>query len=192
MCIRDRYQQELDGDYQACILVDRAKTIEPMFIMQSEFGVRQEVVDPIDTTDLFSAPVWSGWEEDGNALPNSMILRLMLEEKESLHFARADIAAAEFLLVRQAEAQSGTEQADWPDGITVPAIPLDENGGEVGYWADFSPYAAAQDGTQYQIYFRLFTRDGQEYRSNNGIAEFSVSPGSGSYGSGSGMLEPVF
>ncbi len=211
------YEQEADENNQAVILVDIAETIKPMFIIKSDAGLRQESLDELYTSDIFTVRVFSEWDNESETLEDKMILNLWITSNENtLPFTKNDIEKAEFIITDigileeqnsnngDVKASSSTMAApvegkaeDYFNKLQGDRIPATKLPGEekyvAGYSADFSEYLNSESGKNYEIYFNLTTKDGMQYITPyNSVASFSVYKGGRSSSSGSEILRPIF
>lgn len=211
------YEQEADENNQAVILVDMAETLKPMFIIKSDTGLRQESLDELYTSEIFTVNVFSEWADESNSLEDKMILNLWIEANENaLPFTENDIEKAEFIItdsgiIEEPNSNQGYGGASTSDrvipmddkgeyyfnqlqGDTVPATKLSGEGKFViGYSADFSEYLNSEEGIRYEIYFNLITKDGVQYITPyNSVASFSLSKGGRGSSSGDDILRPIF
>lgn len=216
------YEQEVDENNQTVILVDIAEAIAPMFIIKSDMGVRQEVLEEVYTSEIFTGRVFSEWDhEEDNSLKATMKLKAwIVADEEAPPFTENDIEKAEFIIadsgviVEEQNSNQGHSTAySSSNEVSIKEVPLKDKYGVgllqgdrvtaikelgegkflVGYSMDFSEYAQREDGIQYEIYFTLTTKDGVQYITPyNPIATFSSSPRSSSSGSGEEVLRPIF
>lgn len=208
-------EQRMDENGQAVILVDMAKTITPEFVIRSDAGVRQEALNEIHTNDILSSRIVGQWDWD-NAVDGKKPLNLWIEAygDRGLPFTADQVEKAEFIVVNSGRKEgtqnggSGSEPVEAMavsvDGLTLDAFqnmdgdriaakPVSDSGGHgIGFWADFSEYAARKDGIRYDIFFWLTTKDGMHYGAPDAAASFSSMPQSQSNSDGDGVLMPVF
>lgn len=216
------YEQEVDENNQAVMLVDIAEAIAPMFIIKSDMGVRQEVLEEVYTSEIFTGRVFSEWdyEEDNSLKATTKLKAWIVADEEAPPFTENDIKKAEFIIVdsgviveEQNSNQGRSTAYSSSNEVSIKEVPLKDKYGVgslqgdrvvaikesgegkflVGYSMDFSEYAQREDGIQYEIYFTLTTKDGVQYITPyNPIATFSSSPRSSSSGSGDEVLRPIF
>nr|WP_307992066.1 hypothetical protein [uncultured Niameybacter sp.] len=213
------YEQEVDGNNQAFILVDIVESIEPILIIQSDTGVRQEVLEKVYTDDIFTGRVFGEWDREEGKSFKTLNAWITVDE-EALPFTENDIEKAEFIIVGN-ESTMGEKRVNQgqrtdykatkevrvreevvedrytPNTFEGDRVIGTKKSGEgkflVGYSMDFSEYMQRQDNIRYEIYFVLTTKDGVEYITPyNPIATFSSSARSSSSGSGDEILKPVF
>ncbi|MEG0319019.1 MAG: hypothetical protein RR090_05105 [Niameybacter sp.] len=213
------YEQEVASNNEAVMLIGMVETIQPMFIIQSEEGVRQETLEECYTGGIFDVNMGSEWEDRDSGSGISMVLNLWTEEDAStLPFPTEDVEKAEFIIVNSGIVEDGNsaqgqrytevERAEHaiseevkevyfegePQGESVPAMKMSQEGrSEICYSGDFSEYAKREDGILYKIYFTLTTKDGMQYVTrDNPVASFSQSKRSSSRSSGGTTIMPLF
>lgn len=93
------HEQETDENYQAVIIVDMAETLKPTFIIKSDIGLRQESLDELYSSEVFTTRVFGQWNHNDGQLKDSMILDLWFMPNENeLPFTANDIEKAEFII----------------------------------------------------------------------------------------------
>ncbi|MEG0580138.1 MAG: hypothetical protein RR490_09500, partial [Niameybacter sp.] len=102
------YEQEVASNNEAVMLIGMVETIQPMFIIQSEEGVRQETLEECYTGGIFDVNMGSEWEDRDSGSGISMVLNLWTEEDAStLPFPTEDVEKAEFIIVNSGIVEDG-------------------------------------------------------------------------------------
>lgn len=119
-------EQELDENYQAVILVDMARVIQPEFVIRSDAGIRQEAMEEIQTSDLLSSHFICMWDLN-NAVDNKKPLSLWIEPygEGGLPFAADQVEKAEFILVNSGVVESSQNQGSGSGSATSMAVPAE-------------------------------------------------------------------
>ena len=168
------YEQELNEEYKAVVDIDITERLEPIIIIQTDGGVKQEVLEEQYTDYIFQDMVRGSWEDNGGS---EFYCNAWLQGS----IEAEDIISAKFIIekmdvrIEKNEGYGSTfsvsadSYTSFPkseiQGIVVPAqmIKSSEGDSELGYRGDFSQCKLDTDGTQYDVYFELITKDGLKY-----------------------------
>ncbi len=197
------YQQTMDADHQATLLIDPVEPIQPSLIIQSANGVRQEALQEEYPLQYLIIPLDSGWEDtklDIYLTPQQATLPLQAKDIAKVECIVVNGGAMEIVNSRTPE--SAAEQAvpaptaqmeagKIPEGDVVAAVSINEDS-PLHYQADFSDYLERKDQILYEIYLVVTSKDGMTFASNQPIASHWSRKNNNSWGhSGSGELYPV-
>lgn len=211
------YEQEVNANNEAVILVDMVSILKPMFVIKSERGVRQEALEPVYTNDILQCTVLSEWDYGEESSPKEyMGLKIQFgENEEGLPFDEKSIESAEFILKENGYIEEGNSnysygasqasavtnstyiEEDYSELLQGKHIPALKQAGEddnrLIYTADFAEYIRKEDSIYYEVYFTLRTKSGMQYITPyNTVATFSSSKNSSNMGSGESVLVPIF
>lgn len=197
------YEQAADENNQAVITVEITDRITPVFIIKSDMGIKQEVLEEMYVSDIFTNTAQSEW------LDNELDMnKIALHAWINGDFKKEDIAKAEFVVVdtgitlaanegySSSSASSGSLELPSKDieGTIITAEEITtEDRASLAYSGDFSAYLETGKRNLYNVYFSLTMQDGMKYITPyNPIATFSFGEGGRNISSGNvEMLMPI-
>lgn len=191
------YQQTMNADHQATLLIDPVEPIQPSLIIQSANGVRQEALQEEYPLQYLIIPLDCGWEDtklDIYLTPQQATLPLQAKDIAKVECIVVNGGAMEIINSRTPE--SAAEQAvpmeagKIPEGDVVAAAFINEDS-PLHYQADFSDYLDRKDQILYEIYLVVTSKDGMTFASNQPIASHWSSKNNSRGSSGSGELHPI-
>lgn len=191
------YQQTMDADHQATLLIDSVEPIQPSLIIQSANGVRQEALQEEYPLQYLTIPLDCGWEDtklDIYLTPQQATLPLQSKDIAKVECIVVNGGAMEIINSRTpesaAEQAAPMEAGKIPEGDVVAAAFINEDS-PLHYQADFSDYLDRKDQILYEIYLVVTSKDGMTFASNQPIASHWSSKNNSRGSSGSGELHPI-
>lgn len=191
------YQQTMNADHQATLLIDPVEPIQPSLIIQSANGVRQEALQEEYPLQYLIIPLDCGWEDtklDIYLTPQQATLPLQAKDIAKVECIVVNGGAMEIINSRTpesaAEQAAPMEAGKIPEGDVVAAAFINEDS-PLHYQADFSDYLDRKDQILYEIYLVVTSKDGMTFASNQPIASHWSSKNNSRGSSGSGELHPI-
>lgn len=181
-----------DG-YSAEIRLDMIPYVQVTAVLKSETGIRQEVLEKLETAGLFSASVRSIWGEETSNAESKWGYIVWVEpgpDSDMLPFDPYEISKAEFVIhnseIREFgngdhadnhwEEETALSGSDYPVedisyvfepefGERIPATQMSGAGMErAGFYAEMAEYRdTRRDGMRYDIYFTITMKDGTRF-----------------------------
>lgn len=200
------YEKEVNENNTASFEIDFTEKIQPAFVLKSETGIRQEVLEEQYTSELFTNIVTGDWDSTDES---KVILKIGIEGE--LPFKESEIEKAEVIAVDTgievkansaygfSSSTSSSDSAGTPyptqdiEGTVLPLTKVEQEGNQrLEYSIDLQKYAEEEDGRLYAFYFAITTKEGMKYITPyNYIASLSCSEDGISMGCGQEMLLPL-